>query len=135
MEKLSQMLDLALKIRERAYAPYSEFKVGAVVCSDKGNLFCGCNVENASYPCGTCAEAAAIAAMVAAGERHIAAVLVAADCPDIVPCGNCLQKIAEFGDADTIICSADLTHIVFSRKLKDLMPHNFSAEAMLSAKR
>ena len=65
------LIDKAIKIRENAYAPYSNFKVGAAVKSETGDVFCGCNVENAAYPQGTCAEAGAIAAMIANGQRNI----------------------------------------------------------------
>lgn len=128
-----QLFEQALKVRAQAYAPYSHFAVGAAVLSSGGKIYCGCNVENASYPCGTCAEAGAIAAMVAAGERQIAAVLVLADSPCILPCGNCLQKIAEFGSAETVIYSADLHQIVKTQKLGDILPQSFSAGDMQNA--
>ena len=94
MISAQQLFEQALKVRAQAYAPYSHFAVGAAVLSSGGKIYCGCNVENASYPCGICAEAGAIAAMVAAGEQQIAAILVLADSSCILPCGNCLQKIA-----------------------------------------
>ena len=133
MISAQQLFEQALKVRAQAYAPYSHFAVGAAVLSSGGNIYCGCNVENASYPCGTCAEAGAIAAMVAAGERQIAAVLVLADSPCILPCGNCLQKIAEFGSKDTVIYSADLHQIVKTQKLGEILPQSFSAGDMQNA--
>ena len=88
-------------LRERAYAPYSNFKVGAALRADTGAVFVGCNVENVAYPEGTCAEAGAIAAMIAGGAQRIAEIVVIADSPTPVPpCGGCRQKIAEFAGAD-----------------------------------
>ena len=89
----------AATLVERAYAPYSGFAVGAVVVGPSGRSHHGVNVENASYPAGLCAERAALAAMVACGERSLRYVAVAAvDGQDCLPCGLCLQALAEFGD-------------------------------------
>ncbi len=91
------LLEAARRARDNAHAPYSGFKVGAAVRCPDGAVFAGCNVENVAYPEGTCAEAGAIAAMVAAGRREIAEVLVLADGPAVIsPCGGCRQKLAEF---------------------------------------
>jgi len=87
----------ARKARANAHAPYSGFPVGAAVLAD-GSIHAGCNVENASYPVGLCAERAALAAAVAAGARGIEAVLVVAGRPTS-PCGMCRQALAEFGAA------------------------------------
>jgi len=101
------LIDDAARVRENAYVPYSRFKVGAAIRSTAGNLHLGCNVENAAYPEGTCAEAGAIAAMIAAGDSRIAEVAVIADCPTPVPpCGGCRQKLAEFADPDTPVTLA-----------------------------
>ena len=90
------LLDEARAVRENAHAPYSNFKVGAAIKTASGTVYRGCNVENVAYPEGTCAEAGAIAAMCAAGERDIAEVAVIADCPEpVTPCGGCRQKLAE----------------------------------------
>lgn len=128
MNNEQKLLNLAQKARQKAYAPYSGFKVGAAILTAEGNFFCGCNVENASYPCGTCAEAGAIAAMICGGDDEIREILVVADCEKILPCGNCLQKIAEFSSDNTIIYSADLKGIVQKYCFKDLLPQNFSAK-------
>ncbi len=91
------LLDAALRARANAHAPYSGFRVGAALRTADGRVFAGCNVENIAYPEGTCAEAGAIAAMVAAGARAIAEVWVVADAPEpVTPCGGCRQKLAEF---------------------------------------
>ncbi len=104
------LLDAARKVRENAYVPYSNFKVGAAVRTASGAVYVGVNVENVAYPEGTCAEAGAIAAMVAAGETELVEVAVIADSPTPVPpCGGCRQKLAEFADADTPVTLATLS--------------------------
>lgn len=104
------LLKAATEVRENAWVPYSRFKVGAAVRGASGAVYRGCNVENAAYPEGTCAEAGAIAAMVAAGETRLTEVLVIADCPaPVPPCGGCRQKLAEFGapDVPVTLCTTD----------------------------
>lgn len=120
----------ALKCRLNAYAPYSGFKVGAAVLTPEGAVYTGCNAENASYPCGTCAEAGAISAMIAGGDKKISAILIVADTERILPCGNCLQKIAEFGTAETKVYSADISGNIREYTLSELLPHNFKADDM-----
>ena len=96
----------AREARERAYAPYSSFRVGAAVLAS-GRVFAGCNVENASYPVGICAERAALAAAVAAGCRDLVAVVVMGPKP-VAPCGMCRQALAEFNPrAEVRIVGAD----------------------------
>ena len=103
------LLEAARRARDNAYAPYSGFKVGAAIRCPDGSVFAGCNVENVAYPQGTCAEAGAIAAMVAAGRTEIAEVLVVADGPEIItPCGGCRQKLAEFARPDAPVILAGL---------------------------
>ena len=127
---MSQELYEAAKIvRQRAYAPYSNFLVGAVVRSANGEIFVGCNVENVSYPEGCCAEAGAISAMVAAGQSEIQEVLVVADAdPVVTPCGGCRQRLAEFGSADTVVYLADLTGVRAKWRLADLLPAGFGLD-------
>lgn len=126
MTTTTQLLQQALSARRNAYAPYSGFAVGAAILTTDGKIFYGCNVENASYPCGTCAEAGAIAAMIAGGERQIAEILICADDDCLLPCGNCLQKIAEFATPDTLVHSANLKQIIQTHHLANLLPHQFS---------
>lgn len=96
----------ATEARERAYAPYSSFRVGAAVLAS-GRVFAGCNVENASFPAGICAERAALAAAVAAGCRDLEAVLVLGPTP-VAPCGVCRQALVEFNpNAAVRIAGAD----------------------------
>lgn len=98
------LMDQARAVRANAHAPYSNFPVGAAIKSATGQVYVGCNVENVAYPEGTCAEAGAIAAMVAAGEREIVEVAVIADSPTPVPpCGGCRQKLAEFAAPDVSV--------------------------------
>lgn len=122
------LLSAATKVRHNAYAPYSRFKVGAAIRAASGTIYSGCNVENVAYPEGTCAEAGAIAAMVAAGDTVIAEVLVIADCPSPVPpCGGCRQKLAEFAapDVRVTLCTTDGATKVMT--VADLLPGSFSA--------
>ncbi len=117
---------LAAKARENAYTPYSKFCVGAAILSDNGNFYSGCNVENISYPCGTCAEAGAIAAMVSGGDRKIAKILILAAAPQLItPCGACLQRIMEFSDSQTEVLLATPEGIRQNLNIKTLLPHNF----------
>lgn len=95
------LLAVAQTVRTQAHAPYSKFAVGAAVLDEQGRIHAGCNVENAAYPQGWCAEASAIAALVAAGGKHIVAVAVSAEAAQPVPpCGGCRQKIREFAEDD-----------------------------------
>lgn len=117
----------ARKVRQNSHSPYSKFKVGAALRTASGAEFSGCNVENVAYPQGTCAEAGAIAAMVAAGERNIVEVLVMADSEQpITPCGGCRQKIAEFGTPETVIILANSEKEIGRTTLGELLPGSFS---------
>ncbi|MBO9444472.1 cytidine deaminase [Ruegeria sp. R14_0] len=123
--------DAALSVREKAYAPYSNFKVGAAIRSKSGQVFAGCNVENVAYPEGTCAEAGAIAAMVAAGELELSEVYVVASSPQPVPpCGGCRQKLAEFGKRDVKVTLATVDGAEFETTIGDLLPGAFDASHM-----
>jgi cytidine deaminase len=118
-------------VRERAYAPYSRFKVGAALRSVEGRVHVGCNVENVAYPEGTCAEAGAIAAMIAGGDSRIAEIYVIADCPEPVPCcGGCRQKIAEFADQDVKVTMATVDGMEKTITVAQLLPGVFNAAHM-----
>ena len=124
----ADLRDAALAVRENAYAPYSRFKVGAALRTPSGAVHLGCNVENAAYPEGTCAEAGAIAAMVAAGETRIAEIYVVADCPDPVPpCGGCRQKLAEFAPGETPVTLATTAGAERRTTVGALLPGGFGA--------
>jgi cytidine deaminase len=121
------MKDLAFKVRDMAYAPYSNFKVGAAVRAEDGSIHVGCNVENAAYPEGTCAEAGAIAAMVAAGQTKLTEVYVVADAPlPVSPCGGCRQKLSEFGAGDVVVTMATLAGVEHQTTIAELIPGVFS---------
>ncbi len=123
--------DAATKVRLNAHAPYSRFKVGAALRSTEGRLHIGCNVENVAYPEGTCAEAGAIAAMIAAGDTRIAELHVIADSPDPVPpCGGCRQKIAEFADQSVQVTLHTTDGQSLTMSIADLLPGVFTAAHM-----
>ncbi|WP_424944051.1 cytidine deaminase [Aliiroseovarius crassostreae] len=125
------LLEAATEVRENAHAPYSNFKVGAALRTKSGTIFSGCNVENVAYPEGTCAEAGAIAAMCAAGEREIAEVLVIADAPlPVTPCGGCRQKLAEFSDGDVQITMTTTDGKAMTMTMAELLPGAFTNEHM-----
>lgn len=125
------LLEAAKDVREKAYAPYSRFKVGAAIRGANGAIYQGCNVENVAYPEGTCAEAGAIAAMVAAGETRIAEVFVIADSPSPVPpCGGCRQKIAEFAAPDVKVTLATTDGLEKVMTVAELLPGLFTAQHM-----
>ena len=121
-----ELFAAAWSARAHAYAPYSGFAVGAAVRGASGRVYAGCNVENAAYPVGLCAEASAIAAFVLAGETRIVAALVAADSREpVTPCGACRQRLREFADADAPVHAADARGIVASHAMSALLPHSF----------
>ena len=123
--------EAAAQVRLRAYAPYSRFKVGVALRSTSGGVHVGCNVENVAYPEGTCAEAGAIAAMIAAGDVRIAEIHVIADSPDPVPpCGGCRQKIAEFADPSVHVSMHTTDGKSLTLTVADLLPGVFTAAHM-----
>ena len=125
------LVERAKQASKNAYAPYSNFKVGAAVKSETGDVFCGCNVENAAYPQGTCAEAGAIAAMIANGQRNITEVVVVADSESpVTPCGGCRQKLAEFSHSDVVVVFANLSGEVGRMTMNQLLPGAFNKEQM-----
>ena len=125
------LLQSARAVREKAYAPYSGFKVGAAIRAQSGAVYTGANVENAAYPEGTCAEAGAIAVMVAAGETVITEVCVIADCPDPVPpCGGCRQKLAEFCHGDVVVTLATTAGAQQVTTVAELLPGAFTPRHM-----
>lgn len=127
----SDLRQQALEVSERAYAPYSNFKVGAALRAASGAVYVGCNVENAAYPEGTCAEAGAIAAMVAAGETELVEAYVVAGSPaPVAPCGGCRQKLSEFGKGEVAVTMATLDGEEERTTIADLLPGAFGAAAM-----
>lgn len=121
----------ATDVWAKAYAPYSGFNVGAAIRGASGAIYRGCNVENIAYPEGTCAEAGAIAAMVAAGETALAEVYVIAASPmPVTPCGGCRQKLAEFGAGDVAVTMATTGGEELHMTLAELLPGAFEAAHM-----
>jgi cytidine deaminase len=126
---IGALFDAALSARANAYAPYSQFRVGAALRSVEGGLFAGCNVENASYPIVTCAEAGAIAAMVAAGHKRIAEFLVIGGDDNIVtPCGACRQRLREFADPEVLVHCATPSGGLATYSVEALLPASFGPE-------
>ena len=122
------LIKAAKAVRENAHAPYSNFKVGAALIAG-GNTYVGCNVENVAYPEGTCAEAGAIAAMVAGGDTRITEIAVIADSPlPVSPCGGCRQKIAEFADGDVQVTMATIDGTTHVTTVAALLPGGFDAD-------
>ena len=131
MSDLISLFNKALQIRQNAYAPYSKFCVGAAVLSSNDNVYSGCNVENVSYPNGTCAETGAIAAMVAGGDVLIKDIVVVADSKVLIkPCGACLQRIFEFADNNTKVHLAKLEGIKKTYLISELLPLAFNEEEL-----
>ena len=127
---IQRLLRRAIQAREMAYAPYSKFKVGAALRTVDGYTFTGCNVENASYGLTICAERVAVATAVAGGHRSIYIVALVGD-DTTMPCGACLQTLAEFCVPDAIIFTAPVGNpddYKFFR-LKELLPHAFQLQA------
>lgn len=115
--------------QDRAYAPYSRFKVGAAVLTEGGAVHAGCNVENAAYPIGACAEAGAVSAMVLAGETAIRAVLVLGDGPELVtPCGGCRQRLREFTPPQAPVYIAGPEGVRRTFRFDELLPFSFGPD-------
>ncbi|MGX1790372.1 cytidine deaminase [Bosea sp. NPDC055332] len=123
---LDALFTAARTAQQRAYAPYSRFRVGAVILADDGSVYPGCNVENAAYPVGACAEAGAISAMIAGGGHAIRAIVVIGDGAELVtPCGACRQRIREFAAPETPILIAGPEGIRARFSLAELLPASF----------
>jgi homotetrameric cytidine deaminase len=126
LDGVQTLLRAADAVMRTAYAPYSEFKVGAAVRARTGAIYTGANVENVAYPQGQCAEASAIGALVAAGESAITAVAVVAEKVEVCPpCGGCRQRLAEFGSADTPVYLGRPGSAPQMTTLAELLPLSF----------
>ncbi|MCC7433323.1 MAG: cytidine deaminase [Methanoregulaceae archaeon] len=123
------LIEAAVHVRRRAYAPYSGYAVGSAILDDRGLVHVGCNVENISYGGCICAERSAAVRMVAEGGRRICEVAVAT-VDGGAPCGICLQFLAEFTDGDVLVHLVDESGTVESLRFDELLPHGFSSEAV-----
>ena len=116
----------------KAYVPYSNYPVGALIVTKEGNTYSGCNVENASYPLGNCAESSAIASMILAGEKNIRMIYVMSQNEQGgCPCGGCRQRIREFSDIDTQVILCSPSGVQQRLLLADLLPNSFGPEHLL----
>lgn len=131
MSEPMTLLDHAAAARDKAYAPYSRFKVGAAIRAASGRIYPGVNVENAAYPQGTCAEAGAIAAMIMGGDTVIEEVAVIADATvPVAPCGGCRQKLAEFAAPQVLVTMANLKGQQATMTMAELLPGAFLPDHM-----
>jgi cytidine deaminase len=129
VDREAELLAAARAVREHAHAPYSRFKVGAALLDEQGRIHAGCNVENAAYPQGLCAEAGALAALVASGGQRIAAAAVVGEGARLTtPCGGCRQKLREFAGEATPVVVADLSTVRARFTLGELLPASFGPE-------
>jgi cytidine deaminase len=127
------LLAAARAVQANAHVPYSHFPVGAAFRTASGRVFVGCNVENASYPEGICAEASAMGAMVAAGETELVEVLTIAEGERLTtPCGGCRQRIREFARPGTPVHVAGPEGVRATFTIEDLLPASFTAEHLSS---
>ena len=126
-----ELVETAADTMKNAYAPYSGFKVGAALLAESGNVYSGCNTENASYPAGICAERAALAAAVTAGERKFLKLAVVGGKSGIItdfctPCGICRQALSEFGgDTEILLFNGSM---IKKHRLSDLLPDSFGRD-------
>jgi cytidine deaminase len=125
----AELLAAAQEIQQQAYCPYSRYRVGVAIRTASGAVIVGCNVENAAYPLGSCAEAGAISAMVAAGERAIVEIVVVTDGDEPgTPCGGCRQRIREFAGPEVMVHSVAVSGATWSTTVAELLPHSFGPE-------
>lgn len=124
----AKLMEIAANQRNHAYAPYSNFRVGAAVCTVDGEVFTGCNVENVSYGLTICAERNAIAAAIATGHQQLTSIAICgADQQSTMPCGACLQVMAEFGIDKILVGQPNYWQVY---QLAELLPYGFAKEQM-----
>jgi cytidine deaminase len=129
---MRQLIKEAEKMRNNAYVPYSNFRVGAALRTGAGKVYTGCNIENAAYPVTCCAERVAIFNALAAGEKDFSEMAVIADTDrPIPPCGSCRQVMSEFFDESMEIHLANLKHEVRTVTMKELLPFSFHANDLV----
>lgn len=129
MLKYRELIKNALKYRENAYVPYSNFKVGAAVLMDDDKIYSGCNIENASYGATNCAERTAIFKAVSEGNKKLKAIAIVGDLrTHTTPCGICRQVISEFADENTDIILIKDEDDYKIKKLEDILPYAFTKD-------
>lgn len=127
-EIIDNIIEQAQQVQKNSHSPYSKFKVGAAVLTDKGHIFAGCNVESAAYPLGQCAEASAIGNMVSHGFTRIHTIVVASQNEEFCfPCGGCRQKIAEFAPDETPVIMVTTSGKTHATTIGELLPNAFRA--------
>ena len=130
-EQLDELRREAFAAHDRAYAPYSNFRVGAALLGEDGSITPGCNVENSAFPAGICAERGAVAAAVARGVRSFTAIVLATDAEDPTPpCGMCRQVLAELATPSLVIVSSTRGGREARWQLAELLPHPFSPTSL-----
>lgn len=126
MKTKQALIEAAKTIREKAYVPYSRFQVGAALQTVSGNIYTGCNIENAAYPVTCCAERVAIFQAIANGEKSFTEMAVVADTErPVPPCGSCRQVMSEFFPSDMLIHLTNLKEDVKTVKMEELLPFSF----------
>lgn len=124
-----QLIEQAKRARELAYTPYSKFKVGAAISTTNGNIYTGCNIENAAYPVSCCAERIAIYNALSAGEKSFSEMAVVADTDGAIsPCGSCRQVMAEFFDKNIPIYLTNLQEDTKTVTIEELLPFSFQQD-------
>lgn len=129
MADIKELIRLATEARDTAHAPYSNHPVGAALVTETGEVFSGCNVENAAYPLGSCAEQSAISAMVRGGGKVIEEIVVVGPTDEpCTPCGGCRQRIREFATGNTVIYSCNEHDVLLSMTMNELLPESFGPD-------
>ena len=133
-EQSQQLIEAASQVRDRAYAPYSNYRVGAALLTEGGKIYTGVNVENAAYPTGMCAERVAVFKAISEGERNFAAIAVVTSNGG-TPCGACRQVLAEFGVHIWVIIADDSGRVVSEASVADLLPGAFLPHDLIRSER
>lgn len=129
MSDIKELIRLATEARDNAHAPYSNHPVGAALITTGCEMFTGCNVENAAYPLGSCAEQSAIAAMVRGGGKTIREIVVVGPTDEpCTPCGGCRQRIREFSTPDTLIHACNENEVLLTMTMDELLPNAFGPD-------
>lgn len=133
-KQIKKLIEMALEVREKAYVPYSHFRVGAALLCGDGSIYTGCNVENASYPASNCAERTAVFKAVSEGKREFTAIVVMGGMEgmkkleDCTPCGICRQVLAEFADESMLVLTGTSPEDYRKYTLAELLPHSFTGK-------